>query len=117
VIRLTAGHQARVEDKPEVKKAGGVYYTPTCIVNHIVANTVDRLLEGESDQTLSSQFFLFHKRALPDLRQLSMAKVGHERTALQRQIDATDRQIDQLVYELCALTEEEIRIVEDRDSG
>jgi hypothetical protein len=28
VIRLTAGHQAKVEEKPEVKKAGGVYYTP-----------------------------------------------------------------------------------------
>jgi hypothetical protein len=31
---------------------------------------------------------------------------------LQRQIDATDREIDTLVYELCGLTEEEIRIVE-----
>jgi hypothetical protein len=30
----------------------------------------------------------------------------------QRQIDATDRQIDQLVYELYGLTEGEIRIVE-----
>ncbi len=29
VIRLTAGHQAKVEEKPEVRKAGGVYYTPT----------------------------------------------------------------------------------------
>jgi type I restriction-modification system DNA methylase subunit len=44
VIRLTAGHQARVEDKPEVKKAGGVYYTPTYIVNYIVKHTVGRLL-------------------------------------------------------------------------
>jgi hypothetical protein len=30
---------------------------------------------------------------------------------LQRQIDATDRQIDQLAYELYGLTDEEIRIV------
>jgi len=28
-------------------------------------------------------------------------------------IDATDRQIDQLVYELYALTDEEIKIVEE----
>ena len=35
VIRLTEGHQAKVEDKPEVKNAGGVYYTPTCIVDYI----------------------------------------------------------------------------------
>jgi len=48
VIRLTAGHQAKVEDKPEVKKAGGVFYTPTYIVEYIVRNTVGRLLEGKS---------------------------------------------------------------------
>ncbi len=47
VIRLTKGHQARVEDKPEVKKAGGVYYTPTYIVDYIVQNTVGKLLEGK----------------------------------------------------------------------
>ena len=31
VIRLTAGHQAKVEEEPEVRKAGGVCYTPTYI--------------------------------------------------------------------------------------
>ncbi|MEX2164986.1 MAG: DNA methyltransferase [Sulfuricaulis sp.] len=46
VIRLTAAGHAKVEDKPEVKKAGGVYYTPTYIVEHIVGNTVGRVLEG-----------------------------------------------------------------------
>jgi hypothetical protein len=35
-----------------------------------------------------------------------------DKTALLRQIEATDRQIDALVYELYRLTEEEIRIVE-----
>ncbi|MBK8782076.1 MAG: N-6 DNA methylase [Anaerolineales bacterium] len=48
VIRLTAGHQAKVEEKPEVRKAGGVYYTPTYIVNYIVLNTVGKLLEGKT---------------------------------------------------------------------
>jgi len=48
VIRLTAGHRAVVEDKPEVKKAGGVYYTPTYIVDYIVKNTVGKLLEGKT---------------------------------------------------------------------
>ncbi len=48
VIRLTAGHQAKVEDKPEVKKAGGVYYTPTYVVDFIVDQTVGKLLEGKS---------------------------------------------------------------------
>jgi hypothetical protein len=47
VIRLTAGHQAKVEEKPEVRKAGGVYYTPTYIVQYIVENTVGKLLDPE----------------------------------------------------------------------
>ena len=46
-------------------------------------------------------------------KQLAAAKTSHEKTAFQRQIDATDKQIDQLVYELYGLTEEEIRIVEE----
>jgi hypothetical protein len=48
VIRLTAGHHAVVEDKPEVKKAGGVYYTPTYIVDYIVRQTVGKLIEGKT---------------------------------------------------------------------
>jgi hypothetical protein len=36
-----------------------------------------------------------------------------DKTALQRQTDATDRQIDRLVYELYGLTDDEIRIVEE----
>ena len=46
VIRLTDGHRAKVEDKPEVRKAGGVFYTPTFIVAYIVANTLGKLLPG-----------------------------------------------------------------------
>ncbi|HNN12964.1 MAG TPA: N-6 DNA methylase [Anaerolineales bacterium] len=48
VIRLTASHRAKVEEKPEVRKAGGVYYTPTYIVEYIVENTVGKLLEGKT---------------------------------------------------------------------
>lgn len=48
VIRLTAGHRAVVEAKPEVRKAGGVYYTPTYIVDYIVQHTVGKLLEGKT---------------------------------------------------------------------
>ncbi len=48
VITLTAGHHAKVEEKPEVKKAGGVFYTPSYIVGYIVRNTVGRLVEGKT---------------------------------------------------------------------
>ncbi len=53
VIRLTAGHYAKVEEKPEVKKAGGVYYTPQYIVEYIVKNTVGKLLEGNTPKNAS----------------------------------------------------------------
>jgi len=46
-------------------------------------------------------------------KQLSEARTGHEQKLLQRQIEATDGQIDALVYELYGLTEEEIKIVEN----
>jgi type I restriction-modification system DNA methylase subunit len=52
VIRLTPGHVAKVEEKPEVKKAGGVYYTPAYIVDYIVRQTVGALAEGKSPREL-----------------------------------------------------------------
>jgi len=54
VIRLTDGHQAKVEEKPEVRKAGGVYYTPTYIVDYIVKNTVGRIVENKTPQEVAS---------------------------------------------------------------
>jgi len=47
VIRLK-GKSAVVEEKPEVRKAGGVYYTPTYIVDYIVKHTVGELVEGKT---------------------------------------------------------------------
>lgn len=52
------------------------------------------------------------KRMLGLQKQLVEAKDPQTKTILQRQIEATDRQIDEPVYELYALTEEEIKIVE-----
>jgi hypothetical protein len=47
VIRLEdGGHKAVVEEKPEVRKVGGVYYTRPYIVDYIVEHMVGKLLEG-----------------------------------------------------------------------
>jgi hypothetical protein len=46
-------------------------------------------------------------------RELAAKRTEHEKTVLQRQIEATDRQIDALVYELYGLSEEEIKVVEE----
>ncbi|MCR4286517.1 MAG: N-6 DNA methylase, partial [Deltaproteobacteria bacterium] len=50
-IRITA-KRAVVEEKPEVRKAGGVYYTPKYIVDYIVKNTVRRLIEGKTPKQI-----------------------------------------------------------------
>lgn len=52
-IRLTAGHQAKIEDKPEVRKAGGVYYTPAYIVDYVVKHTIAVQVEGRSPAQLA----------------------------------------------------------------
>ena len=53
VIQLGEDHKVNVEYKPEVRKAGGVYYTPSYIVDYIVKNTVGKLLEGKSPKEAS----------------------------------------------------------------
>ena len=45
-------------------------------------------------------------------KDLPKAKTPHEQEYLQRQMVATDKEIDALVYELYGLTEEEIGIME-----
>ena len=52
-ISLTSGHRARIEEKPEVRKAGGVYYTPQYIVDYIVEHTVGELVKDKSPRQVS----------------------------------------------------------------
>lgn len=48
-----------------------------------------------------------------DLQERNLvARTSHDHTIIQQQIEATDRQIDRLVYELYGLTDNEIAIVE-----
>ncbi len=53
IIRITPAHHAKIEEKPEVKKAGGVYYTPQYIVDYIIKNTVGKLIEGKTPAEIS----------------------------------------------------------------
>ncbi|MBN1479294.1 Eco57I restriction-modification methylase domain-containing protein [candidate division KSB1 bacterium] len=57
-ISLTGGHRARIDEKPDVRKAGGVYYTPQYIVDYIVEHTVGELLKEKSPKQVSELRFL-----------------------------------------------------------
>ncbi|PZV25589.1 MAG: restriction endonuclease subunit M [Snowella sp.] len=50
VIRLSPRQQVIVEDKPEVRKSGGVYYTPTYIVDYIVKQTIGSALAEKTPE-------------------------------------------------------------------
>ncbi len=60
IIRLTPEHEAIIEEKPEVKKAGGVYYTPSYIVDYIVKQTIWPLLERQKVNAKESIKLLGH---------------------------------------------------------
>jgi adenine-specific DNA-methyltransferase len=48
---------ARVEPKPEVRKAGGVYYTPDYIVRYIVDQTVGRCITKKTPKQIEEMRF------------------------------------------------------------
>jgi hypothetical protein len=52
-IKIDKAHRAHIEEKPEVRKAGGVYYTPQYIVEYIVKNTVGKLAENKTPKEIS----------------------------------------------------------------
>jgi adenine-specific DNA-methyltransferase len=51
-VVVAKGRGIAVEEKPEVRKAGGVYYTPKYIVDYIVENTVGKILNPEQNPTV-----------------------------------------------------------------
>jgi type I restriction-modification system DNA methylase subunit len=56
VVRCT-DKRVKVEEKPEVRKAGGVYYTPEYIVRYIVKETVGKLIEGKTPAEIAQLAF------------------------------------------------------------
>jgi len=56
-VIIATEKRARVEEKPEVRKAGGVYYTPEYIVRYIVDHTVGRLIAGKSPEQIAQMRF------------------------------------------------------------
>lgn len=56
-VIVTTSTQARIQDKPEVRKAGGVYYTPEYIVSYIVQSTVGKVIEHKTPGQIAEMRF------------------------------------------------------------
>ncbi|MCW5548185.1 MAG: N-6 DNA methylase, partial [Opitutaceae bacterium] len=57
-ILVPKGRGTAIEEKPEVRKAGGVYYTPRYITDYIVEQTIGRLLDGKTPKEVEKLRFL-----------------------------------------------------------
>jgi hypothetical protein len=69
--------------------------------------------DNKKDKSRHDQMVVYVDTMLELNKELQKAKTEHETNQLQRQINATDKKIDKLVYKLYDLTPEEIKIVEE----
>lgn len=56
-VIVVEGREARLEARPEIRKAGGIYYTPEHVVRLLVNETVGHVVKGKSPQQISSLRF------------------------------------------------------------
>ena len=90
---------------------GGYYSYESRFIRNLPIRTIN--FSDPTDEALHGQMVELVERMLSLNKQLTKAKITPDKTILQRQIYAADRQIDRLVYELYGLTKEEIKIVEE----
>jgi hypothetical protein len=79
-------------------------------VERLPIRTID--MNNPAEKARHDRMVSLVERMLDLHKQVAAAKTDHAKTNLQRQIDATDAQIDRLVYELYELMPDEIKIVE-----
>jgi hypothetical protein len=89
---------------------GGYFRMKTAYLNPFPIRTID--FTNAADIAAHDRMVKLVDTMLQLHPRLAAAKSAHDRDLIQRQIDATDRQIDALVYQLYSLTEEEIKLVE-----
>jgi len=107
-IRQTESGMVKIEEKPEVRKAGGVYYTPQYIVNYIVKNTVGEKIKNLTPKEIekitildpacgSGSFLIGAYQYLLDYHLEYYTKPDNIKTALKNQLIA---QTDEHSYRL-----------------
>jgi len=93
-----------------VPKAGGYYIYKTMFLKNIPIRIIN--FNDPADVARHDQMVNLVEQMLELNKKLAESKMPQATEILKRQIDATDRQIDDLVYKLYDLTDEEIKIVE-----
>ncbi len=94
-FRTVEPRQGRVFAELKIKHLV-VFPLPAAIMEHLGCQTLNHLGEQRAELAI----------------QLAAAKAPHDKTVHQARIDATERRIDRLVYDLYGLTEEDNRMVE-----
>ena len=93
---------------------GGWFSFESRFIKSLPIRTID--FSNPSDKTRHDRMVKLVESMLSLHKQLAAAKSAAQTEVLRRQIDATDAEIDRLVYDLYGLTEEEIAIVEGKNS-
>ena len=94
--------------------SGGYYSFESRFIRSLPIHPID--FSDKSDKAKHDKMVALVERMMDLHERLAKAKAPDDKTKLQRQIDATDHEIDRLVYDLYGLTEEEIAIVEGKAS-
>ena len=89
---------------------GGYFVFKTNYLNPFPIPTID--FSDSQDVARHDRMVGLVERMLKLHQRQAEARIEREKTVIGHQITATDRQIDQLVYNLYGLTDEEARIVE-----
>ena len=81
-------------------------------IKQIPSRSID--FDKHEDKVMQDRLVKLVDTMLELHKQLHNARTETDKRHIQTRIEHTDRQIDQLVYELYDLTEEEIKIVEEK---
>ncbi|RKZ40203.1 MAG: restriction endonuclease subunit R, partial [Candidatus Parabeggiatoa sp. nov. 3] len=91
-------------------KQGGYFEYKPMYVQQLPIRTID--FDNSTDKANHDKIVQLVEQMIALNKQLAAAKAPQTKTLLKRRIDATDKQIDELVYWLYDLTEQEIKIME-----
>jgi len=94
---------------------GGYYAYSRQYIEKLPIRTID--FSDPADAARHNRMVSLVEEMLDLHERLAEAREPQIRTILERRIEAVDRRIDEVVYELYGLTDEEIRIVEEGTAG